>query len=133
MRRPWGSTKAAVVAALAELGPLTRIEVCREVGLGREFVSAVLSRLHRSGEAHVAGYVFDDESGRRYPRAQYAIGPGKDAKRPPRKAAEVNVRSQRATRARIQTSSVFNLGLTRAQCRELKRVAVGGAGGQDQQ
>lgn len=132
MRRPYGSTKAAVIAALGELGPLTRIEVCRELGLGREFVSGVVSRLHRIGLVHISGYVLDDERGKRYPRAQYALGPGRDAKKPAESASKCSSRSQKVRRIRIQTSSVFNLGLTRAQCWERKRVAVEVPDGKDQ-
>lgn len=133
MRRPWGSTKAAVIAALSELGPLTRTEICRELGLDRELVSSVISRVHLAGGLHIAGYVMDDEAARRYPRAQYAVGPGRDAKRPVSKKSRVSQASQKTRRTRIQTSSVFNLGLTRAQCWERRRVAIGGGDGQDQQ
>lgn len=112
------------MAAVRDLGPLTRAEICREVGIDRQFVSAVITRAHRQGLMHIAGYVMDDEVGRRYPRAQYALGPGKDAKRPVQKPTATNIRSQRVRRTRIQTSSVFNLGLTRAQCWERRRVAI---------
>lgn len=132
MRRPYGSTKAAVIAALRDLGPLTRAEICRELGLGREFVSAIVSRMHRASGIHIAGYVLDDECGKRYPRAQYALGQGKDAKRPTESASSTSSRSQKVRRIRIQTSSVFNLGLTRAQCWERKRVAVEVPDGKDQ-
>ena len=133
MRRPWGSTANAVRAALRDLGPLTRAEVQRELALPRDHVSAVVSRLHAAGDVHIQTYTHDDEGCKRYPRAVYAWGAGVDAKKPKVDRNAVGMRSQKVTRVRIQTSSVFNLGLTRRQCRDMRRVVIGGGGGQDQQ
>lgn len=133
MRRPWGATASAVRAMLQELGPMTRAEIQRELGLSRDRVSAVVSRLHTGGETHISTYTYDDEGAVRYPRAVYAWGPGQDAKKPKANKNAVGMRSQKVQRTRIQTSSVFNLGLTRRQCFEMRRVVIGGGGGQDQQ
>lgn len=133
MRRPWGATANAVRAMLQELGPMTMSEIQRELGISRDRVSAVVSRIHASGQTHVQAYTFDDESGKRYPRAVYAWGPGTDVKKPKANKNAVGMRSQKVQRTRIQTSSVFNLGLTRRQCFEMRRVVIGGGGGQDQQ
>lgn len=133
MRRPWGATANAVRAMLQELGPMTRAEIQRELGIPRDRVSAVVSRIHAAGETHVSAYTYDDESAVRYPRAVYSWGPGKDVKKPKVDRNAVGMRSQKVQRTRIQTSSVFNLGLTRRQCFEMRRVVIGGAGGQDQQ
>lgn len=133
MRRPWGATANAVRAMLQELGPMTRAEIQRELGIPRDRVSAVVSRLHAAGETHISEYTHDDENAVRYPRAVYSWGPGKDVKKPKVDRNAVGMRSQKVQRTRIQTSSVFNLGLTRRQCFEMRRVVIGGAGGQDQQ
>lgn len=133
MRRPWGATASAVRAALEGLGPMTMAEICREIGVGRDGVSAVVSRLHAAGEVHVKDYTYDDESGRRYPRAVYALGAGSDARRPRRNKNAVGMRSQKLARARIMNSSVFNLALTRKQCWDMRKAASEVGGGQDQQ
>lgn len=128
MRRPFGSTANAIRALLRDFGPMTRIELQREVGIPRDRVSAVVSRIHTRGEIHIQSYTYDDESGRRYPRAIYAWGPGENAAKPKADKKEVGRRSKRVTRTRIMTSSVFNLGLTRQQCRDLRRVVIGDRG-----
>lgn len=133
MRRPWGSTAGAVRAALQDLGPMTRAEIQREVKIPRDGVSAVVSRLHAAGEIHITAYTYDDEIAARYPRAVYSWGAGKDAKKPKSNRNANGMRSQKVARTKIQTSSVFNLGLTRRQCRDMRRVVYGGADGQDQQ
>lgn len=132
-RKPWGSTANAVRTMLKDLGPMTRVEIQRELGIPRDRVSAVVSRLHSAGETHVSAYTYDDEVGHRYPRAVYAWGAGKDAKKPTPNKNEVGMRSQKVVRARIMTSSVFNLGLTRRQCWDMRRSVSGGRNGQDQQ
>jgi len=133
MRRPWGATSSAVRATLQSLGPMTMADICREIGVGRDGVSAVVSRMKAAGEVYIQEYTHDDESGRRYPRAVYAFGEGKDARKPRANKNAVGMRAQKVARTRIQTSSVFNLGMTRRQCLEKRRVVIGGRGGQNQQ
>jgi hypothetical protein len=133
MARPWGENAAVIRAVLKDLGPMTCSEVQKEAGLTRNSVTAVVSRIHRSGEAHITDYAYDDEGARRYPRAVYAWGAGKDAKKPKSNLSLDRSNNERLANNRIKTASVFNLGMTRAQCRQIRRVAIGGAGEQNQQ
>jgi len=112
---------------------MTMAEICREINVERDGVSAVVSRLHAAGEIHVKEYTYDDESHRRYPRAVYALGEGKDARKPRRDKNAVGMRSQKEARARIMNSSVFNLALTRKQCWDMRKAASEASSGQDQQ
>jgi hypothetical protein len=115
MRRPWGSTANAVRAVLSDLGPMTRAEICRELGIERSCVSAVISRLHARGEMHIKSYVEEDECGHRYPRAVYELGKGKDAKKPGVNKGERARRYASNVRLRLTANSVFRLALTRRE------------------
>jgi hypothetical protein len=112
---------------------MTMADICREIGVGRDGVSAVVSRMKAAGEIHIQEYTYDDESGRRYPRAVYAWGPRADAKKPRANKNAVGMRAQKVAHKRIQTSSVFNLALTRRQCRAMRRAASEASSGKDQQ
>lgn len=114
MARRVGTTEA-ILKALAELGPMTRAEICRELGSSAVNVSALVSNLTRDlpntpRRAHIREWIYDMEGQRPYPRAVYALGDKPNAKKPrPKKRTEV-VNSYRARRkAKYRNSSVFNL------------------------
>lgn len=126
MKKDWGSTVNQVHKALEELGPMTRIEICAQLGLDRNLVSAVISRMSRAGalvpkRLYVERYVYDSEHGRHYPRAVYAIGDKPDAKKPKRDQRAVRKRYRERLRSQMTMNSVFNLGLTRRQYEAIKR------------
>lgn len=102
-----------VLAALADGAQLTRSEVCRELGRERMAVASVMSRMNKPTawkpkRIYVVGYVFEDDEGRRYPRALYALGALPDAKKPKVVAGAVQARYRQRNKG--QVASVWDLG-----------------------
>lgn len=86
---PWGDVTQRMLDALAELGPMTRSELCRAVGADRRTCASVVSRLMRPRQrpvaprrVHICGWRDDEEGQRRYLRAVYALGDRPDARKP---------------------------------------------------
>lgn len=107
MRRP---ASQQVLDALAT-GPMTTRELAAELpGLEFNYIRAVVAEQRAHGRLHVKAWQREEEGGRLYPRAVYAMGPGKDAPRPaPLTKAEQNAR-HRARKA-VRVASVWDLGL----------------------
>lgn len=129
MSTPFGDTVRDILSLLQEIGPMTRDEICKELNKTGNQISGVITRLSRSSprhekRLHIHGWVMDAEGARRYPRAIYAYGNGKDAKKPKSSRKEVARRANEKTRMIYTTNSVFNLGMTRRQFRALSQ-AVG--------
>lgn len=83
-------------------------ELSEELGLRFGLVRAKLGYLKTQGRVHIHSYCRDTENGRLYPRARWALGSGKDAKRPaPLSDAEYNRRYRERTRGLV--NSVFEL------------------------
>jgi hypothetical protein len=117
----WGMLAERVLTAIAELGPMTRAELCQHLSHDAASVSSVLARLRketpqRPQRVYVSGWVYDHEGMREYPRAQFSLGaePDKPLRRRMTKR-EVHSTRQAIYAARLKTSSVFNLGMTREQ------------------
>jgi DNA-binding transcriptional regulator LsrR (DeoR family) len=73
-----------ILAVLEADGPMTRSELVQALGLSRNKVSAVLSRMNnmRPKRVYITHYQMDsDAGGRKYPRAAYALGNRPDAKK----------------------------------------------------
>lgn len=123
MKRAWGQTTEHILALLASLGPMTRSEICRQLGLPRKDCSAIVSRLMKPTlrppgprRLHIVAYVHDEEGQRRYPRALYGLGDGPDARAPGPDPKGAKRRYVAARKLRV--ASVFHLGLTREQKRQ---------------
>lgn len=103
-----------VIALIAELGPMGTAEVARHFGVPKARVSRIFSRgilQHRRTPQrfYIERWVFDDESARSYPRAVYALGDKKHAKRPPAQTRkQIKARHHKVNWARKHTASVFN-------------------------
>lgn len=126
MKRPWGDTTTRILALLQDVGPMTRSEVCRHLGLEREDCAAIMSRLLRPTKRpegpprlHVSAWIFDEEGQRYYPRAVYSLGNGPNVRKPKVKRNEVSKRYRE--RVKFKVASVFDLGLTRRQQRERRQ------------
>ena len=117
MGRGNGNT-ARVLRLLGELGPMTRAEICRELGPDAKNISSLVSILIRKQplmprRAHICAWVFDMDGERRYPRAVYALGDEPNAKRPkPQTRAQVVANYRMRLTARYKSNSVFNLART---------------------
>ena len=121
MTRAWGVTTLRILDTLEQIGPMTRSEMCRHLNLTREEGSAIFSRLSRptlrpvgQKRIYIQAWRYDDEGGRHYPRAVYALGdlPDKPKPRVDRKAV------RRRSRQRVKTRRLVNvllIGATRKQ------------------
>jgi hypothetical protein len=119
---PYGDNVAAILRALGECGPMTAIEIMREIKKDRYRVSGVLTRMRMPTKTlpkriYIKAYTYDDEEGRRYPRAIFDIGDSPDAKRPKESHKVTRRRYDERRRLRNRTTSVFNLALTRNEYR----------------
>jgi hypothetical protein len=117
----WGLLAERVLTAIAELGPMTRAELCQHLSHDAASVSSVIARLRkqtpqRPQRVYVSGWVYDHEGMRPYPRAQFSLGAEPD-KEYRRKVSIKRMHSdlQTAYFVRMKTASVFNLGMTREQ------------------
>lgn len=94
-RRAWGNTADLLLLSLRERGPSTSIQLAEELGLHRDQVASIITRLRRPGKrgphagkkrAHIAAWHRSEVAGARaYTRAIYAFGPGACAPKPPPK------------------------------------------------
>lgn len=118
MKLEWGALSVEILRLLTECGPMTRSEICMHIGRDKEEIASCVSRLARQTpragkRIHVVDYVWDMEGERRYPRAVYALGSGKDKARPKPDPLEVKRRYWARRKGRLTANSVFHLGMTR--------------------
>lgn len=104
---------------------MTPDEICRHIGIQRDHVSTILTRLRKPGKevpqrVYVVRYVDDAEGMRRYPRPVYALGNRINVKRPKPDKKEIRRRYNAKVRKLMTTNSVFNLALTRREYKEMR-------------
>lgn len=121
-----GTIVREILRMLEEEGPMTRAEICKRLGRAKDEVAAVVSRLNKRSPVagkriYIKEYVYDMEGERTYPRALYALGPMKDAPKPIPDQKEVKRRYWARSQLKLKANSVFNLGLSRAQLRALRK------------
>ena len=121
-----GAIVKQVLRMLDEEGPMTRAEICKRLGRAKDEIAAVVSRLNKRSPVagkriYVKEYVYDMEGERTYPRALYALGGGKDAPKPKPDHKEVKRRYWARSQLKLKANSVFNLGLSRAQLRAMRK------------
>lgn len=102
-----------MLKALAELGPMTTVEICSAIGTTKSKSGAILGRLMKASltkpkRVYIYGWTQDAEGARRYPRPIYALGDKKDKPAPIPSKGE-NQRRYKAKRAKM-VNSVFQLG-----------------------
>lgn len=119
--RAWGNLTDLVLAALREHGPMTRIEIERELGIENEnhigqIVGRICKPVVRGPEvgkkrAHICGWTRHDDEGKRYTRPIYKAGHGKNSpKPPPLDMNQVKREYWKRRRDRLMQASVFRLG-----------------------
>lgn len=100
--------RSRILNLLQELGPMTARELAEQLKI--KHVNQIAAALQGSDNFHISGYRRDEDGGRLYPRALYAYGPGRDAKRPPKLGKqEYNRRAKEKMRKTV--SSVWDLAI----------------------
>lgn len=104
----------AILQALKDYGPMTRVDIELTLGLTKEQTSKLMSCIvnaspRKPQRAHILTYVEDQEGQKRYPRAVYAYGPGPIAQKPKRNPNAIQKRSRDKRKLLLATNSVFNL------------------------
>jgi len=100
--------RSKILNLLQELGPMTARELAEQLKI--KHVNQIAAALQGCDNFHISGYRRDEDGGRLYPRALYAYGPGKDAKKPPKLSRQdYNKRSKAKMRKTV--SSVWDLGI----------------------
>jgi len=115
----WGEVGDQILEMLND-GPMTRAEICLNLGRDKESIASIVSRLARNTvkagkRIYVKSYVWDMEGERRYPRAVYALGKKADAPKPKPDVKATKARYWAKRKAKFTCNSVFNLALTRRQ------------------
>lgn len=106
---------------MLEKRPLTKHEICHQLGLKHDQVASVLTRLRRPSKLfgqriYIYDYTRTVTNGKTYLRAVYALGAKPDEKRPrPYTSKEKQNRSYHLTMTKLKTNSIFNLGKTREE------------------
>jgi hypothetical protein len=113
----WGVTVSRVEWALTEYGPMTRAQLQELLSLDGNQISGVISRMSKRGKdgvkrISIKAWVYDHDAARRYPRAVYALGDRKNARRPRASRAETARRYKGKKKALNTMNFVFNLGLS---------------------
>ena len=103
-------------ATLVQLGEITASELAEHLAITRYDAHAVLNRMNKRTKAgvkriYVVRYVDDHDGARTYPRAVYALGDKRDAKKPVADQLAVKRRYYARLKSRTTMNSVFNLGM----------------------
>lgn len=105
-----------ILAALDELGRATCTEIATHIGVDRNNVSRVVSRMcvatkELPQRVHIVDYVRDADGEKSYPRAVYARGKGENKPKPYTDPQAQRRRWRVERRTRVQGASVFTLGV----------------------
>lgn len=121
-----GSHVIKVYEALQEFGKITAQEFADYADIGRYDAHAVLNRMNKRTKAgvkriYIAGWTYDHDDARRYPRAIFMIGDKEDKLKPKPNIKENRRRSESKRNATFRMNSVFNMAMTRDKIREIRR------------
>jgi hypothetical protein len=121
----WGEVAEKILEMLED-GPMTRAEICLNLGRDKQSIASIVSRLARDTakagkRIYVKSYVWDMEGERRYPRAVYALGKKADAPKPAPDVKATKARYWAKRKTKLTCNSVFNLALTRRELDDRKK------------
>ena len=125
----WGNTTDRILLLLEER-PLTKHEICQRLGLKHDQVASVLPRLRKPSKAfgqriYICDYTRTVTNGKTYLRAVYALGAEHDVHKPRRYTHNENQnRSYHLTMMKLKTNRIFNLGKTRKELYEQRKVLL---------
>lgn len=121
----WGSTTDRILLLL-ENESLSKVEICRRLGLEHDQVANRLTHLNRASKRfpkriHICGYTRHAISGRTYIRAVYAKGnmPNKKNNLKPLTPKERSAKTYQKLMA-TKNASIFNQTLTRRQISQMR-------------
>ena len=122
----YGVYVAKIERLLKQYGELTSAEICDELGMKRRQGGSILSRMNKESpripkRIYKAKYIYEHEGQRRYPRSVYMLGDLPDVKKP-KADQKKNVERYRNNQKK-KVASVFHLGLTRTQKKEMRASA----------
>ena len=121
-----GPNVIKALEAFEEFKRMTAQEFADYADIHRYDAHAVLNRMNKRTKAgekriHVADWTYEHDDARRYPRAVFMLGDKPDKPRPKPNLRENRRRSEHKTIKAIRMTSVFNMGLTRNEVREIRR------------
>jgi DNA-binding Lrp family transcriptional regulator len=123
-----GPIVLSILAALEADGPMTRSELVQALGMSRNKISSVLSRLSHKQQlvpkrVYISHYQMDSEAGgRKYPRASYALGDKPDAKKVKATRAQLSAHYRENLKTRV--SSVFDLAISPRYRTRIKQAKI---------
>lgn len=100
------------IMELLEEGPMTMRELAEAIGVEPDVVKGYIGSLRQRtpGVLYIHSYRRDEDGGRLYPRALWALGNSPDAKRPkPLPRSEYNRRGKAKMKTRV--ASIFHVAL----------------------
>lgn len=119
----YGVYVAKIERLLKQYGELTSAEICDELGMNRSQGGSILTRMNKElpripKRIYKAKYIYEHEGQRRYPRSVYMLGDLPDVKKP-KADQKKNVERYRSNQKK-KVASVFHLGLTKTQKKEMR-------------
>lgn len=113
--------------ALHEFGKITAQEFADYADIGRYDAHAALAKMNKRTKAgvkriYIAGWTYDHDDARRYPRAIFMIGDKEDKPKPKPDIAANRRRSELKRNRTFRMNSVFNMAMTRDKIREIRRL-----------
>lgn len=113
----YGVTTLRVLDLLEHIGPMTRSELADRLGIERDRLSGVLTRLLRPAlkppaprRIHVCAWVDDHAGQRRYLRPVYGLGDAEDKRRPRGRHLQIRREIWRRKETLARAASVFAWG-----------------------
>lgn len=108
-----------ILDLLAEHGPMTLRELAHDIGISADLLRCYVGSLRqrRPGVIYIDSYRRDEDGGRLYPRALYALGNKPDAKRP-KKLTQSEYNRRAREKAKVRVASVFHLAFINKPNRE---------------
>jgi len=122
----WGNTTDRILLLLEE-GSMTKIEICRRLGLTHDQVSSRLSHLKRKSKKfpkriYISGYTRNAISGKCHIRPIYSLGDKRDKKRDIPKLTQKERSARSYERMKVmKNASVFTQTLTNREMAKAKR------------
>lgn len=119
----------ASLELLKDIGPMTAADIALHLGVSRYLVHAAMSRMRdpdvRGGKrVYVQRWTYTADKGRTYPRPVYAIGTRPDAPKPERDTLAVRRKSAARVLNLRRNSSIFRLGMTRNEIRQIGKAGA---------